>query len=1230
MADVDVKQLMLQVDASVELLRTNLMRGDREVARFAGETQRRLDATDRRFSQLGRPLGTIASGVQRANAQIATIGTTAARVQAQVAAASSGIRTTLLASTSTIAAALSANQVADYSDSYTRFTNQLKVAGLEGGKLGQTQEQLFAIAQRYGVELENLGRLYGGLSSLQKDLNTSSSDSIALTQAVAAAIKVGGVSAEKSAGAILGLNQALAQTRVQSDEYNQILDGARPLLQAAVNGTEKYGGSLAKLKQDIEAGNVSGSDLFKILANGFDNINGQAEKATLTIGNSFTVLNNALGKYIGEAGEASTATEKVSAGIQGLANNLDVIGPALAVIGAGFATRALVPGIAIATTEVGLFVKALDQERVVMLGGKVAAAQKAQAVATAAQAEVSAIEATIATRRADAQAIAASLVLIEKQRAEALQAQAAVRANAAAGFGSIGVTRSFPDAGRANQDLRSQIATRRALAAVNAEIAASENALVAAQARATAATTASTAATTAATLAARAGAAAGKLFAGALTLIGGSVAGGAAVLAIGAIVGAIMLYRDSVAEAKRHDEEFVQSGKDLSAFMKEVASLSGSAAAQIGGVGATASGAVGGVNSLTAAAGKLAASLRDVAEEARRSKLETARAFEAKAEQDEAYYKSKFEGRQQSTSSVARFGYFEKSDEDKAADRFYLDRYNEAKSRQAAAERTRHAIEREPWQSFTPSANRTKQTDIDMADRGQTVTRDLTIARQSGNKAQIADLKAQKFEIDQYNKYRKDGLSAEAASAQASKDKAKFQAASGEKEAAADSARSARGAAAAKRQEAAAVRDAAADARAYASASRQADNDIAAARAQLTGSAEERANIEKARIEAERLNRDQEIASQGPNGSKRFTAAEVDVLQTKNRQRADLEAEVVDLGERRRLAQEALDATLDGLATQQDIATLQASLATTTGLRRDLELRLLDIQREEEEARLRAITVVNGATAAEERKAKERLAALPQIYDLRRQQTERDNESPMQRRRRETADRAANLGDQLETIEVSFLDNMNDQLAEGATRFLKLKGAAGDFFNQLIEDVIRLNIQQAAGGSGGLLGGLLKLTGLATGGNALAGSISTANSNVASLAAGIDARNLKGFSSGGYTGDIDPGKVAGVVHGQEFVFDAASTARIGRSQLEAMRNGSFRTPSVSRSALAGAMSGGVVRIEVAEGALFEQRIASVSGNVAAQMVATAAPVMVGAASGDAQASFARRARRQIS
>lgn len=45
------------------------------------------------------------------------------------------------------------------------------------------------------------------------------------------------------------------------------------------------------------------------------------------------------------------------------------------------------------------------------------------------------------------------------------------------------------------------------------------------------------------------------------------------------------------------------------------------------------------------------------------------------------------------------------------------------------------------------------------------------------------------------------------------------------------------------------------------------------------------------------------------------------------------------------------------------------------------------------------------------------------------------------------------------------------------------------------------------------------------------------------------------FSSGGYTGDMPRGSVAGIVHGQEYVLNAAATRNIGRGNLDAMNAG---------------------------------------------------------------------------
>lgn len=60
--------------------------------------------------------------------------------------------------------------------------------------------------------------------------------------------------------------------------------------------------------------------------------------------------------------------------------------------------------------------------------------------------------------------------------------------------------------------------------------------------------------------------------------------------------------------------------------------------------------------------------------------------------------------------------------------------------------------------------------------------------------------------------------------------------------------------------------------------------------------------------------------------------------------------------------------------------------------------------------------------------------------------------------------------------------------------------------------------------------------------------------NIASIA-GV------GFKTGGYTGDGGVNDVAGVVHGKEFVFDAAAVSRIGVDNLEAMRRGQSPDPS---------------------------------------------------------------------
>jgi phage-related minor tail protein len=68
-----------------------------------------------------------------------------------------------------------------------------------------------------------------------------------------------------------------------------------------------------------------------------------------------------------------------------------------------------------------------------------------------------------------------------------------------------------------------------------------------------------------------------------------------------------------------------------------------------------------------------------------------------------------------------------------------------------------------------------------------------------------------------------------------------------------------------------------------------------------------------------------------------------------------------------------------------------------------------------------------------------------------------------------------------------------------------------------------------------------------------------------------------GFDIGGYTGNIDPHKAAGVVHGQEFVFSAPAVRAIGLERLERLHT-QAKTGRMSEDHVAGYADGGYVTV----------------------------------------------------
>lgn len=245
-----------------------------------------------------------ARSAERINAAMATVGTRIGAVGRNFATAA--------------AAAFSAEKLIAASQAYVRASNALKVAGLSGAALTDTFGKLYQVAQENGAPIETLVGLYSKAAQVQTALGASSSQLISFTTAVAQSLRVSGTSAEEAQGALLQMGQALGTGTVHAEEYNSMLEGAYPVLQAAAAGIKEAGGEVSKLTSLVKNGEVSSRAFFYGVLAGAPTLNDKLAGSTETLSQAWTKFENALTKAVGEMDAATGATGNLAAGLESL------------------------------------------------------------------------------------------------------------------------------------------------------------------------------------------------------------------------------------------------------------------------------------------------------------------------------------------------------------------------------------------------------------------------------------------------------------------------------------------------------------------------------------------------------------------------------------------------------------------------------------------------------------------------------------------------------------------------------------------------------------------------------------------------------------------------------------------------------------------------------------------------------------------------------------------------
>jgi tape measure domain-containing protein len=300
----------------------------------------------------------------------------------------------LRALSATIAGLFAGHEALKAAETWTRFTNSLKVAGVEGNNLKVVQDQLYKSAIANGVAIEPLGTLYSRLSQSAGELGASQSQLLKFANGVTAALRVQGGDAASASGALLQMSQALAGGTVRAEEFNSINEGARPILEAVARGSDKYGGSVAKLRAAMIDGNLSSKEFFDNFLKGSASLEAQAAKAPLTVTQAMTNLHTAFTKFVGETDATYGVTERIGQAIGTLSKNLDVLGQSIMIVGGIYAATFL-PALGRAGTLLAVGTAATIRSTVASVADTVALVTRTAAIHNVSRATVAA---TLASR----------------------------------------------------------------------------------------------------------------------------------------------------------------------------------------------------------------------------------------------------------------------------------------------------------------------------------------------------------------------------------------------------------------------------------------------------------------------------------------------------------------------------------------------------------------------------------------------------------------------------------------------------------------------------------------------------------------------------------------------------------------------------------------------------------------------------------------------------------------
>lgn len=259
---------------------------------------------------------------QLTNQQLAGIENRFATMSKQVRGSTSSMAMGVTGALGAIGGALGTAAVVEYANAWTRLTRSIDANSSIFGIALRNAQDLTDLANEARVDVEAYGKLYVRTSAAIRDYGFEAGTAEKVTSTLAKALKLGGAAASEQASVLLQFSQALQKGKLDGDEFRSVMENAgvvQELLAKRLNVTK---GQIIEL---AAAGKLRINDLVGAMVDGANQVDRLYQRMPQTIDEAFAVLRNNVIRFIGEADQASGASQKVAAGIVTISQNLETL-----------------------------------------------------------------------------------------------------------------------------------------------------------------------------------------------------------------------------------------------------------------------------------------------------------------------------------------------------------------------------------------------------------------------------------------------------------------------------------------------------------------------------------------------------------------------------------------------------------------------------------------------------------------------------------------------------------------------------------------------------------------------------------------------------------------------------------------------------------------------------------------------------------------------------------------